>query len=74
MFLWEKIKPIYFAGYIDKYITLLKANIFYLLEKFEVVGSCIVIELWHESGDFLDEHLSRLQILWCFLWVSSNNV
>lgn len=52
-------------GYVDKYLTPREAKIFYNLEKFEVMGSRIVIKLWLKGGNFLDEYLSKVPITWC---------
>lgn len=47
-------------GYNDKYLTPKEEKIVYLLEKFEVIDSRTVIEIWKEVDDSHDEYLSKL--------------
>lgn len=54
----EKLMEI--MGHNDKYLTTINANIVCMSEKFKVMNSLIVIVLWLEGGDSLDEYLSKL--------------
>lgn len=47
------------TGYKTNYLTPREERIVLLLEKFEVMDSHIVIKLWLEGGDSINEYLSE---------------
>lgn len=50
----DELKKI--TGYDSKYLTLEEVMIFILLNKFKVIDSCIMIDLWLEGDDPFDEY------------------
>lgn len=54
------------AGYDYMYHTSSETKMIFLLKKFEVMESRVVIEQWKEGGDSLNENQSKRYIFWCF--------